>query len=100
MTRIHNITLIAPDGLYPNAAIDFEGGKITAVHTAGAAPEGIDGKGAYACPGFVDIHVHGGGNVDFMGATPAEINAGIAAHAACGTTTILPPSKSMAPGKI
>lgn len=93
MTRIENINLIQKTGIVPNAAIDFEGGKIVAVHTGvptAPADETIDGKGQYACPGFVDIHVHGGGNVDFMGATAEEVNAGIAAHAKRGTTTILP----------
>ena len=90
MTRIYNVTLVTPEGLSPNAAIDFENGKITAVHTAGATPEGIDGKGMYACPGFVDIHLHGGGGVDFMHAPPEEIRAGCAAHANHGTTTLIP----------
>lgn len=92
MIRIANIQIIENGQIFPGA-IDFADGKIVAVHKeipAAPADETIDGKGAYACPGFVDIHVHGGGNVDFMGATPAEINAGIAAHAKCGTTTILP----------
>lgn len=93
MTRIYNVTLVAPEGLYPNAAIDFEGGKITAVHTdipTTPADETIDGKGNFACPGFVDIHLHGGGGVDFMRATPEEIQTGCAAHANYGTTTLLP----------
>ncbi len=91
MTRITNINLIQKDGIIP-AAIDFEKGKIVAVHTQmpTTTAEVIDGNGAYACPGFVDIHVHGGGNVDFMGATPEQVNIGIAAHAKRGTTTILP----------
>ena len=92
MIRITNIQIIENGQIFPGA-IDFADGKIVAVHKeipAAPADETIDGRGAYACPGFVDIHVHGGGNVDFMGATPAEINAGIAAHAKCGTTTILP----------
>lgn len=93
MTRIYNVTLITPDGLYSDAAIDFEGGKITAVHTAApqtAADEMIDGKGAYACPGFVDIHLHGGGGIDFMDAAPEEVRQACVAHAKHGTTTLLP----------
>lgn len=90
MTRIYHVTLVTPEGLFPNAAIDFEDGRITAVHTAGAAPEGIDGKGCYACPGFVDIHLHGGGGIDFMSASPEEIRTACAAHARHGTTTLLP----------
>lgn len=92
--RIYDVTLVAASRLIPHSAIDVENGKITAVYTSLPEAEAgitlIDGKGAYACPGFVDIHVHGGGNVDFMGATPAEIRTGVAAHARHGTTTILP----------
>ncbi len=92
MTRIENVTLVLGKELVPGA-VDFEKGKILAAHRAapvGAADTVIDGKGMYACPGFVDIHVHGGGNVDFMGATPEEVRKACAAHAAHGTTTILP----------
>ncbi len=92
MTRIENVNIIEKSGIFPGA-IDFADGKIVAVHKevpATPADETIDGKNCYACPGFVDIHVHGGGNVDFMGASPAEVNTAVAAHAACGTTTILP----------
>ena len=93
-TRIYNVTLVTRSQLIPNSAIDFEDGKITAVYDslpeAAAGMELVDGKGAYACPGFVDIHVHGGGGVNFIQATPEEIRAGCAAHARYGTTTILP----------
>lgn len=90
MTRIYNVTLVTPEGLIPGGAIDFENGKITAVHTEPVSAEGIDGKGRYACPGFVDIHLHGGGGIDFMDADPAGVRAACAAHAKHGTTTLLP----------
>ena len=92
MLRIENITIVTPQGQFPGA-IDILGDKIAAVHTGvptTAADNIIDGKGAYACAGFVDIHVHGGGNIDFMGASPEEVKTACAAHAKCGTTTILP----------
>lgn len=94
ITRIYNVTLVTPKELIPGGAIDLKDHKILAVHAAAPADsEGIilmDGTGAYAMPGFVDIHVHGGANVDFMGATPEQIRAGCAAHAHHGTTTIVP----------
>lgn len=94
ITRIYNVTLVTPQGLVPDSAIDIQDTKILAVHTA--APQSgenmtlINGKGAYAMPGFVDIHIHGGANVDFMGATPQQVRTACAAHAKHGTTTILP----------
>ena len=90
MTRIYNVTLVAPEGLFPGSAIDFENGKIVAVHTEAVAQEGIDGQGMYACPGFVDIHLHGGGGIDFMDADPEGVRKACAAHAKHGTTTLLP----------
>ena len=92
LTRITNINIIENGRIFPGA-IDMEDGKIVAVHEttpATAADTVIDGKGFYACPGFVDIHVHGGGNIDFMGADPDQVKTAVAAHAKCGTTTILP----------
>ena len=94
ITRIYNVTLVTPKELIPGGAIDMENGKILAVHNAAPADAAgitlLDGKGAYAMPGFVDIHVHGGANVDFMGATPEQVRAACVAHAKHGTTTILP----------
>lgn len=31
-----------------------------------AALQTLDGKGMFLCPGFVDLHTHGGGDHDFM----------------------------------
>lgn len=94
ITRIYNVTLVTPKKLIPGGAIDLENGKILAVHDSAPADNAgiilMDGKGAYAMPGFVDIHVHGGANVDFMGANPEQVRAACVAHAKHGTTTILP----------
>lgn len=96
ITRIYNVTLVTPTALTPNAVIDIADGKILTV-SQGAASQGgdvrlIDGQGCYAVPGFVDIHVHGGGGFDFMKASPEGIRQGCAAHARHGTTTLLPAS--------
>lgn len=95
-TRFQNVTLITRTGLAPHSAIDVEGGRIAAVYEKQPPQmDGlsvIDGKGAYAAPGFIDLHLHGGGGVEFMNATPAEICRGCSAHARHGTTTLLPTS--------
>ncbi len=94
ITRLENVTLVTPARLYPGSTIDVEDKKILAVYTAEAAPVAdatvIDCNGSYAMPGFVDIHLHGGGDVDFCTGTPEEIKAGCEAHAQYGTTTIVP----------
>ncbi len=96
VTRLYNITLITKHGLCPNAAMDIDGSKITAVYKAlpsdSTTVKMADGKGCYAAPGFVDLHVHGGGSVEFTDATPEEIRNGCLAHAKHGTTTIVPTS--------
>ncbi|MBR7040638.1 MAG: amidohydrolase family protein [Clostridia bacterium] len=50
----------------------------------------IDAEGLYLCPGFVDIHVHGGGGYSLnSGSQDAAINMALA-HAKKGTTSLLP----------
>ena len=92
--RLYDVTRITRTGLVPHSAIDAEDGAITAVYDTLPAEEpgvrSVDAKGAYAAPGFIDIHLHGGGGVEFMDATPERIRAGCAAHARHGTTTLLP----------
>lgn len=50
----------------------------------------IDAAGRYLTPGFVDIHVHGGGGAGSMDGSPEDILTMANAHARFGTTTILP----------
>ena len=93
-TQICHVTRITPQGLVPDSTIEIEGRKIQAVYD-GAAPQAdkvrrIDGSGLYAAPGFVDIHLHGGGGVEFMCGDPEKIRRGCLAHARHGTTTLLP----------
>jgi len=52
--------------------------------------EVIDAKERYISPGFIDIHVHGGGGYEVMDATADEIKKIGLAHAKFGTTSILP----------
>jgi N-acetylglucosamine-6-phosphate deacetylase len=64
------------------------------VHSApGASPAGvevIDLHGGYLAPGFVDLHVHGGANADFMDGTEEAFRTICQAHARHGTTSLLP----------
>jgi len=50
----------------------------------------LNANGMYVSPGFVDIHLHGGGDNDFMDGT-VEAFLGVAqAHARYGTTSMFP----------
>ena len=44
----------------------------------------------YISPGFIDIHVHGGGGYDFMDCTREAFLGAARLHAAHGTATLLP----------
>jgi N-acetylglucosamine-6-phosphate deacetylase len=50
----------------------------------------IDAKGNYISPGFIDIHVHGGGGYDFMDGTGEAFLKIAETHARYGTTAMFP----------
>lgn len=52
--------------------------------------EVIDAEGRYVAPGFIDLHVHGGGGHDFMDCTVEAFLGALKAHAKHGTTGLLP----------
>ena len=55
-----------------------------------AADEVIDAAGGYLVPGFIDIHCHGGNNLEFMDATAEEFGKIADFHLSHGTTTLFP----------
>ena len=94
--RLVNATLILPDRLVPGGAVDVEHGRIKAVgrESVQGARSGptIDAAGHLVAPGFVDLHVHGGDNADFMDGTVEAFETAIRAHTRHGTTSIVPTS--------
>ncbi|HWZ02859.1 MAG TPA: N-acetylglucosamine-6-phosphate deacetylase [Mucilaginibacter sp.] len=91
--KIFNGKLITPSGILNNGCILMVDGFITAISDQNIdAPDAleIDAGGKYISPGFIDIHIHGGGGHDFMDNT-VEAFLGIAnTHARYGTTSMLP----------
>ncbi len=71
MLYIENANIVLENGILEDGALVAENGIITAVGKKGSikAPEDaeiIDAKGMFVGPGFVDIHVHGGGGTNFF----------------------------------
>lgn len=95
--KIINGKIITPHRIIHDGMILIAGEKITEVSDrrvdVDEATE-IDAKGNYIAPGFIDIHVHGGGGYDFMDATETAFLKIAELHAQYGTTAMLPTTLS------
>lgn len=91
--KIINGKIITPFRIITGGCILIKDGIIADIREGDIeAPEAmvIDAAGNYISPGFIDIHIHGGGGYDFMDGTE-EAFLGIAAlHARYGTTAMVP----------
>ena len=90
--KIHNGKILTPYRIFEGTVI-VEGSKIREVvegnvEVAGATE--IDAKGKYISPGFIDIHVHGGGGHDFMDGSEEAFLKIAETHAQYGTTGLMP----------
>lgn len=94
--RIVNATLILPDRLVAGGAAHISEGRLTAVGRQQDLPSWsgptFDATGAFVAPGYVDLHVHGGDNADFMDGTIEAFETAICAHTRHGVTSIVPTS--------
>lgn len=91
--KIFNGRILSPYRIIPQGTIIVTDGRITEVKEgdidAGDAIE-IDAKGNYISPGFIDIHVHGGGGHDFMDGSETAFLKIAETHARYGTTSMSP----------
>ncbi|MFM7187084.1 MAG: N-acetylglucosamine-6-phosphate deacetylase [Armatimonadota bacterium] len=88
MTTLDAAFAITPQGILSRVSINISDGvinHITGDLFHGSVPRDAD----VLLPGFVDVHIHGGGGADTMDATPAALRAICRAHAKCGTTSLL-----------
>ncbi|TBH72243.1 N-acetylglucosamine-6-phosphate deacetylase [Aquirufa nivalisilvae] len=91
--KIHHGAVILPNEIIPNGTVLIENGKIVEVKAGDIDyPDAIaiDAKGHYISPGFIDIHIHGGGGHDFMDGTVEAFLEIAKTHARYGTTAMLP----------
>lgn len=91
-----NGKVITPYRVIPHGGVVIEGRVIAGVFSldeTGVVPDGakvVDVGGRVIAPGFVDIHVHGGGGAELMEGDPQAPSAMACAHARGGTTAIVP----------
>lgn len=96
ITVIKNGKLITPSGVLKDHLLVIEDSKILGIYPKEKLPQKyynepvVDALGEYVSPGFIDIHVHGGGGVEASGSSPSQIVKMCAAHAGYGTTSLLP----------
>jgi len=95
--KIFNGNIITPSGILKDGCLIVADGKIAEIGTIKIAIENaleIDAKGQYVSPGFIDMHVHGGGGHDFMDNTIEAFLTIAKTHAKYGTTALMPTTLS------
>jgi len=95
--KIYNGKIITPHKIISNGSILISGDKITDIREGSIEAPGalqIDADEKYIAPGFIDIHVHGGGGHDFMDATEIAFLKAAELHVQYGTTSMTPTTLS------
>lgn len=96
-TKIYNANIITPSGFLKDGILIIADGKIAEIGTKNITIENakeIDAGGKYVSPGFIDMHVHGGGGHDFMDNTLEAFLTIANTHAKYGTTALMPTTLS------
>ena len=95
--KIFNGNIITPYRILTGGSLLITGNTITEVSEKNIEvtdAQEIDAKGKFVAPGFIDIHVHGGGGHDFMDGTEKAFLTIAETHAQYGTTSMLPTTLS------
>jgi N-acetylglucosamine-6-phosphate deacetylase len=91
--KIFNGKIITPHRVIPDGTIVILDDKVVEVgekHIEVPEALEIDAGGNYISPGFIDIHVHGGGGGDFMDGNEDAFLKIAELHARYGTTSMVP----------
>lgn len=91
--KIYNGKILTPYRMIPQGTVLITDGIITEVKEGNIDVSDaieIDAKGNYISPGFIDIHVHGGGGHDFMDGSETAFLKAAETHARYGTTSMSP----------
>lgn len=76
--------VVTPEGVIEDGVVSVSGTRIDAIHHDSTVH-----SRRWIIPGFVDIHVHGGGGYTFTTGDPEQARGVAAFHLAHGTTTLL-----------
>ena len=91
--KIFNARILTPGKIIENGTVLVTGETITAIDEKNIETKEaieINAQGKYVAPGFIDIHVHGGGGHDFMDGSETAFLKIAELHARYGTTAMLP----------
>lgn len=71
---LRNAIVLTPLERLPGAHVAFSGGSLTGIgkNVYGGAP-GVDLTGYTVAPGFIDVHVHGGGGYSLIDGDPRDL---------------------------
>ncbi|MGY1436438.1 N-acetylglucosamine-6-phosphate deacetylase [Streptomyces reniochalinae] len=86
-TVLTGARVVLPDGVREDATVTVEDRHLVDAAGPGEAAE-LDLGGHWIVPGFVDMHVHGGGGASFSAGTHEESLTVIDTHRRHGTTTM------------
>ena len=87
---IKNVNIITRSEILNNYCIEINDGTITNIAKDINADNYIDGLGRFLSPGFVDMHIHGGGGYDFLDENDETYKKITYAHMIHGTTSMVP----------
>ncbi|BFV57820.1 N-acetylglucosamine-6-phosphate deacetylase [Kitasatospora sp. CMC57] len=85
-TALAGARLVLPGGVVENGRLAVEGSRIAGLGGE-ARPGDVDLTGYTVVPGFVDLHVHGGGGASYASGIAEEALTVARTHLAHGTTT-------------
>jgi N-acetylglucosamine-6-phosphate deacetylase len=80
--------VVTPDGILSPGWLRIADGRIAEVRP-GRPPTPATYRGDWALPGFIDMHVHGGGGASFTEGGPDDARRAAAFHRAHGSTRII-----------
>ncbi|HEY9257733.1 MAG TPA: N-acetylglucosamine-6-phosphate deacetylase [Chitinophaga sp.] len=95
--KICNANIITPYRIIRGGSLLVIDGRIAAIGERDIATNDvptIDAGGDYVAPGFIDLHIHGGGGHDFMDGTATAFLNVAAKHVEYGTTAMVPTTLS------